>query len=139
MGCYLAPDDTSTIERVVKALISRPKGAELLVAGDLHANIVAPEGDRVVEDIAATIATEGLEDMAQHFLPREHKWCRDWRTGGALERKGGAVPDRLHPGDGPRSLWEFCRPGPSAQLGPLPGPGLPAERPPDGAQEIPGR
>ena len=60
-------------------------------------------------------------------------------VGGASERKGGAVPDGLHPGDGPPSLQECRRPGPSAQLGPLHGPGLPAESPPDRAQEIPGR
>ena len=35
VGCYLAPDDTSTIERVVEAIRERPKGAELMVAGDL--------------------------------------------------------------------------------------------------------
>ena len=64
MGCYLAPDDTSTIERVVKALKSRTKGAELLVVGDLNANFAAPEGDRRAEYIVETIATEGLEDMA---------------------------------------------------------------------------
>ena len=33
VGCYLAPDDTSTVERVVAALDERPKGADLLVAG----------------------------------------------------------------------------------------------------------
>ena len=38
-----------------------------------------------------------------------------------------------------RRFQEFRLPGPSAQLGPLHGPGLPAERPPDRAQEIPGR
>ena len=69
MGCYLAPDDTSTIERFVEALRDRPKGAELLVAGDLNINIAAPEGDRREEDITTTIATEGLEDMDPHFLP----------------------------------------------------------------------
>ena len=46
MGFYLAPDDTSTIERVVEALRDRPKGAELLVVGDLKINLTAPEGDR---------------------------------------------------------------------------------------------
>ena len=30
--CYLAPDDTLTIERFVKALKEIPKGAKLLVA-----------------------------------------------------------------------------------------------------------
>ena len=60
-------------------------------------------------------------------------------VGDASEWKGNAVPDGLHPGDGPPSLWECRYPGPSAQLRPLHGPGLPAERPPDRAQEVPGR
>ena len=51
VGCYLAPDDTSTIERVVEALKARPKGVELLVVGDLNTNLAAPEGDRRSEDI----------------------------------------------------------------------------------------
>ena len=80
MGCYLAPDDTSTIERVVKALRDRPKGAELLVAVDLNSNLAVPEGDRRAEDIAATIATEGLKNMAQRFLPQEQRWYWDRRT-----------------------------------------------------------
>ena len=42
VGCYLAPDDTSTMERFVEALWSRPRGAELMVAGDLNANLAAP-------------------------------------------------------------------------------------------------
>ena len=49
------------------------------------------------------------------------------------------VLDGLHPGDGPPSFQERRSPGPLAQLGPIHGPGLPAELPPDGAQEIPGR
>ena len=73
VGCYLAPDDTLTIERVVEALRDQPKGAELLFAGDINTNLEAPERDRREEEIAATIATEGLEDMAHHFLPRERR------------------------------------------------------------------
>ena len=37
-------------------------------------------------------------------------------VGGASKRKGGAVPDGLHPGDGPPSFQERRRLGPSAQL-----------------------
>ena len=59
VGCYLTPDDTSTMERFVEALWSQPKGVELLVAGDLNANLTVPEGDRKAEDIAATLVTEG--------------------------------------------------------------------------------
>ena len=33
IGCYLAPDNTSTIEYVVAALRDRPKGTALVVAG----------------------------------------------------------------------------------------------------------
>ena len=63
------PNNTLTIDRVVEALKVLPKGAELLVAGDVNANLAAPEGDRRGEDIAAALATKGLEDMLVHFLP----------------------------------------------------------------------
>ena len=55
----------------------------------------------------------------------------------APKGKGGAVPDRLHPGDGPLSLRECLLLGPSAQLGPLYGAGLPANCLPDGTQVVP--
>ena len=60
MGCYLSPDNTSTIESVVAALKERPMGNGLLVAGDFNANLADPEGDWRGEDIAAAMATEGL-------------------------------------------------------------------------------
>ena len=39
IGCYLAPDDTSTIERVVDALRDRPKGTVLVVVGDRNTDL----------------------------------------------------------------------------------------------------
>ena len=84
---YLAPDDTTTMERVVEAIRSRPRGAELLVAGDFNVNLATTEGGRRAEDIATTLATEGLEDMAKHFLQQESRWCWNRRTWGML-RKG---------------------------------------------------
>ena len=93
VGCYLATDDSSTMERVVEALRSRPRGAEMMVAGDLNANLAKPEGYRRAEDIVATIATEGLEDTTKHFLPQESRWCRDRRTWGML-RTGREVRSR---------------------------------------------
>ena len=78
--CYLASDDNSTIERVIEVLKERPKGAELRVAGDMNVNLADPEGDRREEGIAATLETEGLEDMAAHFLPRRRPWCWYGRT-----------------------------------------------------------
>ena len=70
MGCYLAPDDTSTIESVVAALKERPMGAKLLVAGEFNANLAEPEGDWRGENIVAAMSTEGLEDMSAHLLPQ---------------------------------------------------------------------
>ena len=80
VGCYLAPDNTSTIESAVAALKERPMGAKLLVAGDFNANLVEPEGDQRGEDISAAMATEGLEYLSAHFLPRRRSWCRYERT-----------------------------------------------------------
>ena len=70
MGVYLAPDNTETMERVSGAIRSRPRRTELLVAGDFNADLATPEGGRRAEAIATLLATEGLEDMASHFLPR---------------------------------------------------------------------
>ena len=44
LGCYLAPDNTSTIETVVAALKKHPRGAKILVAGDFNVNLSKPEG-----------------------------------------------------------------------------------------------
>ena len=59
-------------------------------------------------------------------------------VGHAKEGTRGAVLDGLHPRYGPPSLQECHRAGPPAQLGPLNGPGLPAEPTPVGDEAIPG-
>ena len=82
VGVYILPEGTETMERVVEAIRKKPRGAELLVAGDFNADIAAPEGYRRAEKIATELETAGLEDMAQHFLPQEKLWCRDRRTWG---------------------------------------------------------
>ena len=68
-GCYLIPDYASTIEFVVLAINQRPHGDALLVAGDFDANLAAQEGNRREEDIAASMATTGLEYMTTQFFP----------------------------------------------------------------------
>ena len=93
VGCYLAPDNTSTIESVVSALKERPRGTEILMEGEFNFNLVEPEGDWRGEDIAAAMATEGLEDMLAHLLPRRRSWCRDGRTWSMIW-EGREVPSR---------------------------------------------
>ena len=75
------------MDMVVAAIRKKPRGAELMVAGDFNASIAAPEGNRRAENIATDIATAGLEDMAKIFLPRGRRWCRDRRLW-EIRRKG---------------------------------------------------
>ena len=68
IGCYLAPDETLTIENVVTALKERPQGTALIVAGDLNTTLADPENDSRGTEIAAKLTEVGLEDMAAHLL-----------------------------------------------------------------------
>ena len=65
---------------MVAALGRKPRGADLMVAGDFNVDIMEPEGNKRVENIATDLATAGLEDMAQHFMPRRRRWNIDRRT-----------------------------------------------------------
>ena len=61
-----------------------------MVAGDFNVDILAPEGNRRAENITMDLATAGVEDMAQHFMPRRRRWSRDRRTWD-MRRKGQVV------------------------------------------------
>ena len=63
IGCYLAPDDAWTIERLVMALGDQPRGTALLVAGDLNTDLGATENDRRGSEIATAMTEAGVEDM----------------------------------------------------------------------------
>ena len=93
MGCYIAPDDAQTIDRVVKALKDQPQGTALVVAGDLNTDLGEMDGDRRGTEISAALTEAGLEDMADHFLPRKRRWGRERRTW-AMVRGGKAVRSR---------------------------------------------
>ena len=80
MGCYLAPGDASKIEYVVTAISQRLQGAALLVVGDFNTNFSEPEGRARDEDIAAAMATAGLEYLSGNFLPRHKPCLKDGRT-----------------------------------------------------------
>ena len=91
--CYLAPDDTKTIERVVTALGDRPKGTALVVAGDLNTDLEDSESDRRGTYIAAVMTMAGVEHMTAHFLPRKRRWGRERRTC-SMVREGKVVRSR---------------------------------------------
>ena len=80
MGYYIAPNDASTIEDVVPAIIRRPQGGELHVAGNFNADLANPEGTARAEEISEELETSGLEYISTHFLLRRKYWSRDGRT-----------------------------------------------------------
>ena len=59
--------------------MEQPRGAELLVAGYFNTKFSEPERDQRGEEIAETLATEGIDDMSAHFLPRRRSWLWDRR------------------------------------------------------------
>ena len=56
----MAPDDASTIEDAVAAIIQWLQGFALLVVGNFNTNLATPEGRVQEEGIAAAVVEEGL-------------------------------------------------------------------------------
>ena len=57
----------------------RPRGTELIVSGELNADLERTGGRGQDKDITAVVATAGLEDLSEHFLPQWRPWCRGRR------------------------------------------------------------
>ena len=80
IGCYLAPNNTSTIESVIAMLKGWPQGAALLVVGYLNTTLTEPENNQMGTDIATALTAAGLEYMTMHSLPRRCTWGLERRT-----------------------------------------------------------
>ena len=68
--CYLAPYNASTIERVVNSIGQIPCGTELLISGNFIAYLAGPGGSERYKDVLVALATVGLEDGSEDFLPQ---------------------------------------------------------------------
>ena len=112
VGCYFPPDSTSTIESVEFSTGQSPKGVALLVSRDFNYDLAVPEGKTQEEYIMAELASAGLDDMPENFLPC-HKMGTGWKgLVHAPYGMGGAVLERLPSGDIPPSIPERPRLGP---------------------------
>ena len=80
MGCYIAPENTLTIEDVVTAISRQTQGDDMLMAENFNADLAKPEGTTRAEEIAAALSAYGLEEISAHFLPRQKYWSMDGRT-----------------------------------------------------------
>ena len=61
VGCYIEPNNASTIEKVVAAISRRTRGAEILVTVDFNAKLVYPKGIMHMEDIVASLSSSLLD------------------------------------------------------------------------------
>ena len=64
-GCYLASGDRITIWDVEAAMKKCPRGAELIVAGDLNADLERTVVRVRDKYIALVVKTAGLEDISE--------------------------------------------------------------------------
>ena len=62
-GCYLTPGYGATIRDVEAKMREQPRGTELIVAGELNADLESTGGRGRDKDITAVVATAGLEDL----------------------------------------------------------------------------
>ena len=82
VGCYIPPNDLSTLTAIEQAWNKCPRGHVPLLIGDLNVNLRSPRDERdeqiaeVVEDVM------GLTDLSRHFLQRSRGSVRGrwtWR------------------------------------------------------------
>ena len=65
------PGDGATIREVESAMAEQPRGADIIVAGDLNIDLYRTVGRGWDEEIAAVLEAAGLEDLLVHFFPRQ--------------------------------------------------------------------
>ena len=99
VGCYLAPNDEATTERVVATIVQSHQARPLLRVVYFNTELTAPEGNIRGEDIVAAIMTARLEDMSVHFLRAANPWHRMGGRGGYAAVGGRCGPRRT-------TFWE---------------------------------
>ena len=74
-------------------MTEQPRGTELIVAGDFNVDLEKTDSRGRDKEIEAAVATEGLEDLAGHYLIQRREWCKDQRMW-AVVRYGMEVRSR---------------------------------------------
>ena len=69
VGCYIPPSDLSTLDAVRGAVQQMPDGCQLLVLGDLNANLSVQHTERDAA-VADFLDGEDLVDLSRHFRVR---------------------------------------------------------------------
>ena len=83
------------IEDVIASIRARPYGDELLVAGDINANLEYLEGTLWLEALVDKLTASCLIDMGLHFLPQCNPWLKD-RCNWRMQQEGQEVQSRIY-------------------------------------------
>ena len=70
VGCYIPPNDLSTLATIEQAWNECPSGHTPILLGDLNVNLRAPRDDRDEQIAKAVEDVMGLSDLSKHFLQR---------------------------------------------------------------------
>ena len=86
VGCYIPPNNLTTLTHIKQAWMACPKGCLPIVLGDLNVNLAAPRDERD-ETIAEQVDAMNLVDMSSRFCQRRGKnshgrWTWRMRRGG---------------------------------------------------------
>ena len=79
---------STTIKQVISAITQRPRGADLLVDVNLDVYLDILEGSERNKAIAASLATEVLEYMLDHFLSLYTRHLYRYRSALSMVRLG---------------------------------------------------
>ncbi len=72
VGCYIPPNDLTTLTHVKQAWQACPWGCLPILLGNLNVNLAAPH-DKRGETIAEQVDAMALTDMSAHFRQRSGK------------------------------------------------------------------
>ncbi len=72
VGCYIPPNDLTTLTHIEQAWQACPRGCLPILLGDLNVNLAAPRDERD-ETIAKQVDAMALSDMSAHFRQRSGK------------------------------------------------------------------
>ena len=94
MGCNNATDNAFTIEEFILAISRWPRGADLLVAGNLNVCLAKPEGTTRAEEIS-TAPADGDDTGSAYMQVREIYYVPiHWEDAGRVPPSGGLETGR---------------------------------------------
>ncbi len=79
VGCYIPPNDLSTLMTIEQAWNECPRGHTPILLGDLNVNLCSPRDERDEQIVELVENVMGLTDLSHHFLQQSPRMRRGKR------------------------------------------------------------